>query len=113
MTVNQDQMIVIESTNPEIVYVPEYGTAVYGGGYGLPRAVLPVTCTRPGGASSGSAPAWSSAARSGGTPTGAAGGNCNVDIDVNRNNNWNNRVNNNWQNNSNRNWNHNAEHRGA
>ena len=37
VTVEQDQTIVIDSTNPEVVYVPEYGTSVYGSGYSYPE----------------------------------------------------------------------------
>src|SRR5204863_4383640 len=109
VTVNQDQTIVIEPTNPEVCYVPEYGTAVYGSGYSYPEPyyseMYPAGWGMVG---------FGTGLLVGGALWGGANwgwGHGDVNVDINRNNNWNNRVNHNWQNNGNRNWNHAAEHR--
>ena len=111
VTVQQDQIIVIESTNPRSSTSPSTGPRCTAAATPM-RSPTTDTCIRPAGASSPSAPAWPV----GGALWGNANwgwGNGDVDINVNHYNNFNNRVNNNWQNQTNKNWNHNAEHRGG
>jgi Protein of unknown function (DUF3300) len=105
--VQQDQTIIIEQSNPEVVYVPEYGTEVYGGGWGYSTPYYPSMYPVGWGLIGFGAGIWAGH---------ALWGNCDWhggDLDINHNNfnNFNNKVNNNWQNRTDNKWNHNAEHR--
>ena len=115
------QTIIIESPDPEVVYVPTYNTATVYGAWGYPY--YPPYSYYPPGYAYGAA-FWSFTA--GVIVGGAIWGNCNwggndVDIDINRQNNFNkNEINANRNNSGNRtgnnsgnkqSWNHNSEHR--
>ena len=122
------QTIIIESPDPEVVYVPTYNPTVVYGAWGYPS--YPPYYYYPPGYAAGAA-FWSFTA--GVIVGGAIWGNCNwggndVDIDINRQNNFNrneinnnrNNVNSNNRGNNNRagnnsgnkqSWSHNAEHR--
>jgi hypothetical protein len=120
------QTIIIESPDPEVVYVPTYNTATVYGAWGYPY--YPPYSYYPPGYAYGAA-FWSFTA--GVIVGGAIWGNCNwggndIDIDINRQNNFNrNEINNNRNsNNTNRgnnnratagnnkqSWQHNSEHR--
>ena len=99
-------IIKIEPANPQVVYVPTYNPTVVYGSWWYP-SYPPYYYYPPGYAVAGAA--WGFAA---GVAAGAIWGNYNwgggnVDIDVNRYNNFNK------TNISNKNWNHDASHRGA
>jgi hypothetical protein len=105
--VQTDQTIVIESTNPEVVYVPEYGTEVYGGGWGYSTPYYPSMYPVGWGLLAFGAGIWAGH---------ALWGNCDWhggDININNGNfnNFNNRTNNNWQNRNDSKFNHNVDHR--
>jgi hypothetical protein len=119
------QTIIIESPDPEVVYVPTYNTSTVYGAWGYPY--YPPYSYYPPGYAYGAA-FWSFTA--GVIVGGAIWGNCNwggndVDIDINRQNNFNrNEINNNRNSNNRGNnnragnnsgnrqsWNHNSEHR--
>jgi hypothetical protein len=106
-TVEQTTVIKIEPTNPEVVYVPTYNpTVVYG--YWPYPAYPPYYWYPPGYVAGGALLGFTAGVIVGG----ALWGNCNwghgdVNVDVNRYNNFNR------TNISNGNWQHNAEHRGA
>jgi uncharacterized membrane protein YgcG len=120
------QTIIIESPDPEVVYVPTYNTSVVYGAWGYPY-YPPYSYYPPGYAYAGAF--WGFTA--GVIVGGAIWGNCNwggndVDIDINRQNNFNrNEINNNRNSNNNRtgnnnrasagnnkqSWSHNSDHR--
>jgi uncharacterized membrane protein YgcG len=121
------QTIIIESPDPEVVYVPTYNTSVVYGAWGYPY-YPPYSYYPPGYAYAGAF--WGFTA--GVIVGGAIWGNCNwggndVDIDINRQNNFNrNEINNNRNNinsnnrgnnnrttagNNKQSWSHNADHR--
>jgi hypothetical protein len=126
VTQKEDKIIVIQSSNPEVVYVPTYSpTVVYVGwsypSYYYPAFYAPVPAGY-GLMAFGVGVAWGA----------ALSGNCNwgwghsdVDINIEQNNNFNNNTNNNYQKNQNSNTNaqnksgnkasfqHNPEHRGG
>ncbi len=121
------QTIIIESPDPEVVYVPTYNPTVVYGAWAYP--VLPAVFLLPAGLRVAGAAFWSFTA--GVIVGGALWGNCNwggndVDIDINRQNNFNrNEINNNRNNttanrtqhgsnragNNKQSWSHNSEHR--
>ncbi len=109
-TVESKTIIKIEPANPQVVYVPTYNPTVVYGTWWYP-AYPPYYYYPPGYVAAGAA--WGFVA---GVTAAAIWGNWNwgggnVDIDVNRYNNFNRT---NIQNNAqNRNWNHDASHRGA
>jgi uncharacterized membrane protein YgcG len=106
-TENNTTVIKIEPTNPEVVYVPTYNPTVVYGGWPYP-AYPPYYYYPPGYVAGGALLGFTAGIIVGG----ALWGNCNwgggdVNINVNRYNNFNR------SNISNGNWNHNAQHRGA
>src|SRR6185295_11070432 len=111
VTVQNDNIITIESTSPEVVYVPEYSTVVYGGGYSYPTPYYPYMYP----------PGWGLLSFGAGLAVGGAlWGNCNwgwghgsCNVNVNRYNNFGNITNNNFNRATNNNWNHNPQHRGG
>ncbi len=112
VTVQQDQIIVIESANPEVIYVPTYSpTVVYGTWPYTTVYYAPLYAPPP--------PGYRALAFTAGVVVGAAlWGNCNwgwghsdVNINVNRYNNFNRNTNNNFRNVSDNRWQHNPEHR--
>lgn len=96
--------IVIEPTNPQVVYVPTYNpTVVYGA---WPYPAYPPYAWYPPGYVAGGLLAFGAGVAVGGALWGNCNwGNNNINVDVNRYNNFNR------TNISNREWNHNAEHR--
>ena len=112
VTVQQDQIIVIESADPDVVYIPTYSpTVVYGTWPYTTVYYAPLYVPPP--------PGHTALAFTAGVVVGAAlWGNChwgwghsNVNINVNHYNNFNRHTNNNYRNVSNNKWQHNAEHR--
>ncbi len=110
--VQQDKIIVIESADPKIVYIPTYSpTVVYGTWPYTTVYYAPLYVPPP--------PGHTALAFTAGVVVGAAlWGNChwgwghsNVNINVNHYNNFNRNTNNNYRNVSNNKWQHNAEHR--
>ena len=104
---NNTQYIVIEPTNPEVVYVPTYNPTVVYGAWPYP-AYPPYYYYPPGYVAGGALLGFTAGIIVGG----ALWGGCNwgrgdVNVNVNRYNNFNR------TNISNGNWNHNASHRGA
>lgn len=105
-------VVVIEQTNPEVVYVPSYDPAVVYGPpvYPYPSVYYPTGRLLAFGAGVAIGAAWGN----GNWGWGCGWGNNNVNVNVNNNfvNNYNrNNVNNRISNNSN--WQHNAQHRGG
>ncbi len=112
VTVQPDEIIVIESANPKVVYIPTYSpTVVYGTWPYTTVYYAPLYVPPP--------PGRTALAFTAGVVVGAAlWGNCNwgwghsnVNINVNHYNNFNRNTNNNYRNVSNNNWKHNADHR--
>ena len=106
-TENNTTVIKIEPTNPEVVYVPTYNPTVVYGAWPYP-AYPPYYYYPPGYVAGGALLGFTAGIIVGG----ALWGNCNwgggdVNVNVNRYNNFNR------TNISNSNWNHNAQHRGA
>ena len=106
-TENNTTYIVIEPTNPEVVYVPTYNPTVVYGAWPYP-AYPPYAYYPPGYVAGGALLGFAAGVIVGG----ALWGGCNwgrgdVNVNVNRYNNFNR------TNISNGNWNHNASHRGA
>ena len=106
-TENNTTVIKIEPTNPEVVYVPTYNPTVVYGAWPYP-AYPPYYYYPPGYVAGGALLGFTAGVIVGG----ALWGNCNwgrgdVNVNVNRYNNFNR------TNISNSNWNHNAQHRGA
>jgi uncharacterized membrane protein YgcG len=106
-TENNTTVIKIEPTNPEVVYVPTYNPTVVYGAWPYP-AYPPYYYYPPGYVAGGALLGFTAGIIVGG----ALWGNCNwgggnVNVNVNRYNNFNR------TNISNGNWNHNAQHRGA
>ena len=104
---NNTTVIKIEPTNPEVVYVPTYNPTVVYGAWGYP-AYPPYYYYPPGYVAGGALLGFTAGVIVGG----ALWGNCNwgrgdVNVNVNRYNNFNK------TNISNGNWNHNVNHRGA
>ena len=104
---NNTTVIKIEPTNPEVVYVPTYNPTVVYGAWPYP-AYPPYYYYPPGYVAGGALLGFTAGVIVGG----ALWGNCNwgrgdVNVNVNRYNNFNR------TNISNGNWNHNAQHRGA
>jgi hypothetical protein len=104
---NNTTVIKIEPTNPEVVYVPTYNPTVVYGAWPYP-AYPPYYYYPPGYVAGGALLGFTAGVIVGG----ALWGNCNwgrgdVNVNVNRYNNFNR------TNISNSNWNHNAQHRGA
>ena len=108
-------IIQVEQANPQVVYVPTYNPTVVYGAWPYP-AYPPYYYYPPGYVIGASMLSFGIGMAVGG----ALWGNCNWgggDIDIDVNNNWNNNTNNNWNNNTNNNWNknnnwnHNPEHR--
>ena len=112
VTVQQDQIIVIESSEPEVIYVPSYSpTVVYGTWPYTTVYYAPLYQPPP--------PGYGALAFTTGVIVGAAlWGNCNwrwghsnVNVNVNRYNNFNRNTNNNFRNVSDNRWQHKPEHR--
>ena len=112
VTVQQDQIIVIESAQPDVIYVPTYSPTVVYGTWPYTTVYYAPLYTPP-------PPGYGALAFTTGVIVGAAlWGNCNwrwghsnVNINVNRYNNFNRNTNNNFRNVSNNRWQHNPEHR--
>ncbi len=104
---NNTTVIKIEPTNPEVVYVPSYNPTVVYGAWPYP-AYPPYYWYPPGYVAGGALLGFTAGVIVGGALWGGVGwGRGDVDINVNRYNNFNK------TNISNGNWKHNAEHRGA
>jgi len=112
ITVQQDKIIVIESADPKIIYIPTYSpTVVYGTWPYTTVYYAPLYVPPP--------PGRTALAFTAGVVVGAAlWGNChwgwghsNVNINVNHYNNFNRNTRNNYRNVSGNTWQHNAEHR--
>jgi Protein of unknown function (DUF3300) len=120
-TVESKQVIVIEQSNPEVVYVPTYNpTVVYGAPiYPYPPIYYPPPGYYAAGAaiSFGVGVAIGAAWGGGGWGWGCGWGNNDIDINVNNNFNRNSNINSNRNFNSNRSgnntWQHNSSHRGG
>ena len=112
VTVQQDQIIVIESAQPDVIYVPTYSPTVVYGTWPYTTVYYAPLYTPP-------PPGYGALAFTTGVIVGAAlWGNCNwrwghsnVNINVNHYNNFNRNTNNNFRNVSNNRWQHNPEHR--
>ena len=106
-TENNTTYIVIEPTNPEVVYVPTYNPTVVYGAWPYP-AYPPYAYYPPGYVAGGALLGFTAGVIVGGALWGGANwGRGDVNVNVNRYNNFNR------TNVSNGNWNHNANHRGA
>jgi len=104
---NNTTVIKIEPTNPEVVYVPTYNPTVVYGAWGYP-AYPPYYYYPPGYVAGGALLGFTAGVIVGGALWGNVGwGHGDVNVNVNRYNNFNK------TNISNGNWNHNVEHRGA
>src|SRR4029079_3013417 len=105
--VESTTVIKIEPTNPEVVYVPTYNPAVVYGGWPYP-AYPPYAYYPPGYVAGGALLGFTAGVIVGGALWGGANwGRGDVNVNVNRYNNFNR------TNVSNGNWNHSAQHRGA
>ncbi len=106
-TENNTTVIKIEPTNPEVVYVPTYNPTVVYGAWPYP-AYPPYYYYPPGYVAGGALLGFTAGVIVGGALWGNCGwGRGDVNVNVNRYNNFNR------TNISNGNWNHNAQHRGA
>ena len=106
-TENNTTYIVIEPTNPEVVYVPTYNPTVVYGAWPYP-AYPPYAYYPPGYVAGGALLGFTAGVIVGGALWGGANwGRGDVNVNVNRYNNFNR------TNVSNGNWNHSAQHRGA
>lgn len=111
----QDQIIVIQPSDPQVVYVPTYNpTVVYGA---WPYPAYPPYYYYPPGYTAGVAMFSFAAGVAVGAAWGYAWGNCNwhggdVNVNVNKNTSYNNTINRNAYVNQNGNWKHNPDHRG-
>jgi hypothetical protein len=111
VSVQPEEIIVIESTSPDVVYVPVYSTAVYGGSWAYPTPYYPYMY-RPG---------WGLLSFGAGLAVGhALWGNCqwgwghgDCNVDVNRYNNFGNVTNADFKklDGARQNWNHDPKHR--
>jgi len=112
VTVQQDQLIVIKSSQPEVIYVPTYSPTIVYGTWPYTTVYYAPLYTPP-------PPGYGALAFTTGVIVGAAlWGNCNwrwghsnVNINVNHYNNFNRNTNNNFRNVSNNRWQHQPEHR--
>jgi hypothetical protein len=111
--VEQTTIIKIEPSNPEVVYVPTYNPTVVYGAWPYP-AYPPYYYYPPGYVAGGALLGFTAGVIVGGALWGNVGwGNNDINIDIDRQNNFNRNTSVNRSNVSNTKWQHNSEHRGA
>jgi hypothetical protein len=111
--VEQTTIIKIEPSNPEVVYVPTYNPTVVYGAWPYP-AYPPYYYYPPGYVAGGALLGFTAGVIVGGALWGNVGwGNNDINIDIDRQNNFNRNTSINRENVSNKNWQHNSNHRGA